>query len=131
MSIYMRAKRIFIFDAAHSLPGYHGKCSSMHGHTYKLEVLISRADNGVISGGSSDGMVFDFRDLNQIVKDEIMDKVDHKVLNEVFPFRTTSENLAQHIFDVLTDKVGQHGIVVEQVALWETQNSCIEVGIRK
>ena len=129
MLSYIRAKRVFMFDAAHSLPGYHGKCSAMHGHTYKLEVVVSRADKGVISGGSSDGMIFDFRDLNQIVKEEIIDKVDHKDLNEVFLFRTTSENLAQHIFDVLTDKVQQYGIVVEQVLLWETQNSCIEVGI--
>lgn len=103
----------------------------MHGHTYKLEVVVSRSDKGVIFGGSSDGMIFDFRHLNQIVKDEIIDKVDHQNLNEVFSFRTTSENLAQHIFDVLTDKIQQHGIVVEQVILWETQNSCIEVGICK
>ena len=28
------------FDAAHSLPGYQGKCAHLHGHTYQVEVVV-------------------------------------------------------------------------------------------
>lgn len=32
--------KIFTFDAAHQLVGHKGKCSNLHGHTYKLEVVL-------------------------------------------------------------------------------------------
>ena len=28
------------FDAAHSLPGYQGKCACMHGHTDQVEMVV-------------------------------------------------------------------------------------------
>ena len=30
----------FTFDAAHNLVNYHGKCERLHGHTYRLRVVI-------------------------------------------------------------------------------------------
>ena len=36
----MRLCREFYFDAAHYIPHYKGKCEKLHGHTYKLEVVI-------------------------------------------------------------------------------------------
>ncbi|HOV52500.1 MAG TPA: 6-carboxytetrahydropterin synthase, partial [Methanothrix sp.] len=41
------------FDAAHSLPGYIGKCANLHGHTYQVEVVVE----GEIG---EDGFVMDF-----------------------------------------------------------------------
>ncbi|TDI89346.1 MAG: 6-carboxytetrahydropterin synthase QueD, partial [Caldithrix sp.] len=38
-------------DCAHFLPG-HPKCGQLHGHTYKVEV--------VIEGENKDGMIIDF-----------------------------------------------------------------------
>ena len=41
------------FDAAHSLPGYQGKCAHMHGHTYQVEIVLE----GEVG---EDGFVMDF-----------------------------------------------------------------------
>lgn len=124
----IKAKKGFHFDAAHCLPGHSGKCASMHGHTYRLEVVVARKDGGLISEGSSEGMIIDFGDLNRIVKEEILDKVDHKCLNDLFNFRTTSENLAAWFFTVLSKRLEAGDIVLEQLLLWESSTSCVEVG---
>lgn len=123
----IKVTKSFSFDAAHFLPNHKGKCSSMHGHTYRLEVTVVREDGKLINSGSDEGMVIDFSDLKAIVKAEVIDKVDHKVLNEVFSFRTTAENIAAHFMGVLIDKLRPFGVKVEKIKLWETPDSCVEV----
>jgi len=124
--IIIKATKSFTFDAAHFLPNHKGKCSTMHGHTYRLEVTVVRDNGRLINGGSDDGMVIDFSDLKAVVKAEVIDKVDHKVLNEVYPFRTTAENMAAHIFGVLTDELQSRGVMVDRIKLWETPDSYAE-----
>jgi 6-pyruvoyltetrahydropterin/6-carboxytetrahydropterin synthase len=128
MSLIIKLTKSFTFDAAHFLPCHKGKCASMHGHTYRLEVTVVREDSKLISEGSDEGMVIDFADLKAIVNDEVIDKMDHKVLNEVFSFRTTAEKMAAYIFSVLTDKLHSIGIRVDRIRLWETPDSYVEVG---
>jgi len=123
----VKVTRSFVFDSAHFLPGHKGKCAFMHGHTYKLDVTVSRDDGKLIENGSDEGMVMDFSDLKDIVKTEVIDKVDHKVLNDVFPFRTTAENIAVQIFSVLTKELIPRGVRLLTIKLWETPNSCVEV----
>lgn len=123
----IKVTKRFTFDAAHFLPNHKGKCASMHGHTYRLEVTVVSENGKLIESGSDEGMVIDFSDLKAIVKAEVIDKVDHKVLNEVFPFRTTAENIASHIFSILTDKLQPLGVKVAKIKLWETQDSYAEV----
>jgi len=48
------------FDAAHSLPGYQGKCANLHGHTYQVEIVVE-GDVGV------DGFVMDFYLLKKLL----------------------------------------------------------------
>ena len=122
----IKLTKSFTFDAAHFLPNHKGKCSTMHGHTYRLEVTVVRDNGMLINGGSGDGMVIDFSDLKAVVKVEVIDKIDHKVLNEVLPFRTTAENMAAHIFGVLTDKLQSSGVKVDKIKLWETPDSYAE-----
>ena len=124
--VLIKTTKSFTFDAAHFLPHHKGKCSAMHGHTYKLEVTVVRDNGKLITGGSDDGMVMDFSDLKEVVGVEVIDKVDHKILNEVFPFRTTAENMVAHIFGVLTDKLQPRGVTVDRVKLWETADSYAE-----
>jgi len=124
----MRLTKSFTFDSAHFLPNHKGKCSTMHGHTYRLEVTVVRDKGLLINEGSEEGMVIDFSELKTVVKAEVIDKIDHKVLNEVFPFRTTAENIAAHIFRVLTDKLQSRGVKVETIKLWETSDSYVEIG---
>lgn len=124
--IVIKTTKSFTFDAAHFLPNHKGKCANMHGHTYRLDVTVVR-DNGKLSnGGSDEGMVIDFADLKAIVKAEVIDKMDHKFLNEVLPFRTTVENIVAHIFGILTDKLQSSGVNVDRIKLWETSDSYAE-----
>jgi len=66
----------FSFDCAHMLTGHEGPCKNLHGHTYKLQVEVT-SYSGVQEEGPSKGMIVDFKDLKQIVKELIVDKLDH------------------------------------------------------
>ena len=52
----------FRFEAAHNLTSYHGQCEKLHGHSYVLEI-------SVIGTPDKEGMVIDFAQLKQVVKD--------------------------------------------------------------
>ena len=72
-------------------------------------------------------MVLDFSDFNKMVKETMLDKVDHKLLNGVFSFQVTSENVAGYFFGVLKEVCEKNDLKLEKIALWESQTSCIEV----
>ncbi|MEC8679781.1 MAG: 6-carboxytetrahydropterin synthase [Bacteroidota bacterium] len=82
-----------------------GVCSNenWHGHNYEIEVTIK----GKINPDS--GMLINLKDLSRIMKEEIIDKVDHKNLNIDVPFLegiiTTTENVTMKFWDVLEDKI--------------------------
>lgn len=120
--------KIFTFDSAHCLPEHKGKCANIHGHTYKLEVTVSKRNANLIEGGSSEGMVIDFGDLKKVVNTEIIEKVDHKMLNDVYDFRTTSENLAGHFYNILERSLSHYDVEVDRLRLWESPTSYVEVG---
>jgi len=89
------------FDAAHQLRGYKGKCESLHGHTFRVQVFLKGDKLDKI------GMLEDFKkikdDLNNIVKD-----FDHKNLNDLSDFKNqnpTSENIAKVIFQKMITKL--------------------------
>ncbi len=65
----------FSFCAAHRLPRHPGRCFRMHGHTYRLQVLVS----GDPDGGT--GMVVDFFDIEEAVR-PVVDSVRDTCLNE-------------------------------------------------
>lgn len=73
---YMQVSKDFTFDAAHFLTKYYGKCEHLHGHTYKLRVIVE----GDIQ---SNGLVIDFVVLKRIVKKHVLDVVDHRLLNDI------------------------------------------------
>lgn len=110
----MKICREFYFDAAHFLPDYDGKCAKLHGHTYKLEVVVGgRVKNG--------GMIMDFSIVKMVVNENVIDKLDHSSLNERF-LNPTAEAIAVWIFGEL--KKGIPGLV--SVKLWEGQHSWAE-----
>ena len=110
----------FKFEAAHSLPNHDGKCKNLHGHSYLLEVTVSGEKH---TSGSKEGMIIDFGDMSKIVEDNIISKWDHQFLNDILPFTTTAENLAEECFKVLE----KTGLQVEKVKLWETFKAFAEV----
>lgn len=120
--VYATIVKEFMFDAAHKLDGHKGHCKNIHGHTYRLQVGVY----GPIKdepGASDDGMVLDFEELKQIVKAEIINKLDHQFINDILPFRPTAENMAVWMVQVLR----QAGLPVKFVRLYETPTSFVEI----
>lgn len=117
--------KTFHFEAAHSLPGHRGKCARVHGHSYTLEVSV-RGPIKQTLGASDDGMVMDFEELSQIVQQAVLERLDHQDLNEVTGVRTTAENLAHWIWDVLV-REGLSEALLYRICLWETARGRVEI----
>lgn len=117
---FINVTKIFTFDSAHKLENYDGACKHLHGHTYKLEVTVR---------GRTDyrGMVIDFSDLKKVTKERVVDKVDHKYLNEIFDFNTTCENMVVWIFDELNKVLNTENYHLKKIRLWETPTSYAEI----
>ena len=81
--------------AAHNLKlDYESKCENLHGHNWNINIYLKSKKL------DENGMVMDFT----IIKKKIMDKMDHKYLNEVFDFNPTAENIAHWIQEELGEK---------------------------
>ena len=102
----------FEFSAAHFLTKYKGKCENMHGHNYRLAVHVTAELN-------ADDLVIDFCDLKQLVKREVISKLDHTNLNDTFE-NPSCELVAKWIYDQLKPH-----IPVTHVQLWETSTSSV------
>ncbi|KZE80522.1 6-pyruvoyl tetrahydrobiopterin synthase [Paenibacillus elgii] len=118
----------FTFDSAHHLHCYEGKCKSLHGHTYKLQVVMrGKVDDR--------GITIDFADIKRIAKERIIDRLDHRYLNEVLPpMNTTAENMVVWMYEQLRDALRSEGLFpavrLEEVRLWETPTSYASVTAR-
>lgn len=108
--------KIFTFDSAHKLEDYDGECKNLHGHTYKLEITI----RGEIDHR---GIVIDFNELKEIVKEKVIDVLDHKYLNEIFDFNPTCENILIWIFNEIDNAIKKDKCWLKKVVLWETPTS--------
>lgn len=115
----------FHFEAAHFLPGHRGKCARLHGHSYRLEVTL-RGPIKQAPGASDDGMVMDFDDLSGIVRQAVLERLDHQDLNAVTGIRTTAENLAHWIWDALV-QAGLPDALLYRITLWETAQGRVEI----
>ena len=109
----------FEFEAAHFLPNHQGACCRLHGHSYKLEIEISGESN-TDELSASYGMIMDFGDLSRIVKENIIDVLDHHNLNTVIP-DPTAENLVYWIRDHLPPMMS-----LSRIRLWETSKARCE-----
>ena len=129
MPFYSVAKNIE-FCYGHRLIDHVGKCRYLHGHNGLLEVEVKSANL------SESGMVIDFNDLGDLVKSWVDDNLDHRMIlwHEdpavavlenigepvyILDCNPTAENIARHIFE----KVGQAGLELSRVCLWETSTS--------
>lgn len=127
------------FDAAHFLKGYKGKCKNIHGHRWR--VLIKIQSEELLKDKQHDGMVMDFKDLKNDLK-ELIEKFDHTFIyekgslkNELIEllkseefelseveFRPTAENFSKYFYDYLTAK----GYAVAKTIIYETPNNMAE-----
>ncbi|HYM62469.1 MAG TPA: 6-carboxytetrahydropterin synthase [Thermoanaerobaculia bacterium] len=121
------------FSAAHRLhnPSYdaawnrrvYDKCDnpSGHGHNYYLEVSVQgRID-------PETGMVIDLKRLKDLMRERVIDRVDHKNLNEDVDFLRgvipTAENLARAFWQQLAPAI-DHG-ALQQIVLHETDRNSV------
>jgi 6-pyruvoyltetrahydropterin/6-carboxytetrahydropterin synthase len=91
----MKVGIIEYFDAAHRLPE-HPKCEALHGHTYKVELIVE-------GGINMFGMVIDFGFLKDILK-RVIKKLDHQYLNIIIEV-PTAENICRYILDEVKKEV--------------------------
>jgi 6-pyruvoyltetrahydropterin/6-carboxytetrahydropterin synthase len=124
------------FNAAHRLfnPNWSdekneqifGKCANKnwHGHNYTLFVTVE----GTVDPDT--GYVIDLKVLSDIIKNTIVDKIDHKNLNLEVDFMkdtiTTAENIAIKIFEELESDIQATGNNLYSVKLYETENNYVE-----
>lgn len=96
----------FTFEASHILPHHQGKCGRLHGHSWRMTVVLR--DPVLIPDGPSRGMVTDFYDISTAVKPLLEGKLDHWHLNDTTGLENpTSEELARWIFRELKPVIPQ------------------------
>jgi 6-pyruvoyltetrahydropterin/6-carboxytetrahydropterin synthase len=124
------------FNAAHRLfnPNWSdekneqifGKCANKnwHGHNYTLFVTVE----GNVDPDT--GYVIDLKVLSDIIKNRIVNKMDHKNLNLEVDFMkdtiTTAENIAINIYKELESDIQATGNNLYSVKLYETENNYVE-----
>jgi 6-pyruvoyltetrahydropterin/6-carboxytetrahydropterin synthase len=114
----MKLGLITEFDAAHSLPGYQGKCANMHGHTYQVEMVVE----GPVG---EDGFVLDFYRLKKILA-AALNELDHSCLNELLP-NPTAEKIAEWICRRLNRELEDGPVELVSLRLWEGKNKWVMI----
>lgn len=108
------------FAAAHQLRGFHGSCENLHGHNWKVEVSVTGENL------KKEGLLIDFGEMKQATR-EALGTLDHRFLNELEPFKDnnpSSEHIARHIFQYLSDKLNHGDVRVSKVTAWESEDAC-------
>jgi 6-pyruvoyltetrahydropterin/6-carboxytetrahydropterin synthase len=104
-----------VFDAATALPG-HDRCAGLHGHTYKVEVMVTGEPRG--------GVLADFRDVKRSLRAAIA-SYDHADLSVQFQY-PSCETLCVEICRKLARTVPG----LEMVRIWEGEGKWIELDAR-
>ena len=103
-----------------------GKCSNpnWHGHDYVLYVTVK----GDVQ--ESTGFFMNITALKEIIKEKVIDKVDHKNLNLEVSFMkgkiATTENLAIAIWNELKPEIEKAGAELHCIKISETENNTVE-----
>jgi 6-pyruvoyltetrahydropterin/6-carboxytetrahydropterin synthase len=96
---------------------YHGKCEALHGHTYRLAVVLEGTPD-------AEGMVLDFTELSRTVKERVLSRLDHAYVNDILE-QPTSENLALWVWKEIEGEVERPNCRLSSVEIWETASSCV------
>ena len=101
-----------------------GKCANphFHGHNYELIVKLTGVPDPITV------FVIDLKILSDLMKAEIVDRFDHRNLNEDCPefkgINPTAENIAIIIYNILSSKID--AALDLKVRLYETERNFVE-----
>lgn len=101
-----------------------GKCNlpNYHGHNYELIVKVT----GEIDPAT--GYVMDMKVLSDIIAEQVLERFDHRNLNEDVPefkeLNPTAENIAVVIFRILRPAIDEH--LTLQIRLYETPRNYVD-----
>ena len=101
-----------------------GKCNNphFHGHNYELVIKVTGEPD------AQTGYVIDMKVLSEIVQDNVIERFDHKNLNEdTVEFKNlnpSAENIAIVIYNILRDKIELKFDL--QVRLYETERNFVD-----
>ena len=101
-----------------------GKCNNFHGHNYYLEVTLCGEVN------PESGYVVDLKLLKEIILSEVVDKVDHKYLNDIEIFNNTiptTENMVKKFWEILNPKLNFPNAKLYSLKLYETDKNFVEL----
>jgi 6-pyruvoyltetrahydropterin/6-carboxytetrahydropterin synthase len=109
------------FCAGHALRGYRGKCENVHGHNYKVRVMLTGEKLDAV------GLLYDFSHLKRVIQ-EVVRTLDHRFLNDFPPFdalNPSAENIAWHIHEQVSKQLPEaaNGASIAGVTVWETDTS--------
>lgn len=101
-----------------------GKCNNpnWHGHNYEIIVTLT----GEVDPET--GYVYDMKKLSDVLKEQVLNRFDHKNLNlDTEEFKNlipTAENIVKVIYDLLRDKIEEKYEM--KIKLYETERNFVE-----
>ena len=101
-----------------------GKCNNphYHGHNYDLEVKVTGEP------AADTGFVMDLKVLSDLIRDQVVERFDHKNLNldtqEFKNLNPTAENIAIVIYDLLRPHIDEKNSI--QIRSYETPRNFVE-----
>jgi 6-pyruvoyltetrahydropterin/6-carboxytetrahydropterin synthase len=101
------------FEAAHHLYAYRGRSEPVHGHSWKVEVVIETTKL------NAEGYGFDFVKIKKALG-KLVKPFHHADVNSIPPFdklSPTTEHLARHFFEELCRRLPKAPI--SEVTVWE------------
>lgn len=135
----VRISKSFKWEMAHRLPDHQAGCQNIHGHSYRLDVVLTGWPH-------PNGMVMDYGDLKSIVQ-PVVDRLDHafmcssddtvmtlfleenpefKAVHVEFP--TTAENIASYFLNEIQPRLSSaHNLIAIHIRVSETLSTYAEV----
>ena len=103
-----------------------GKCSNKnwHGHNFELFVTVKGTPS------QETGFVMNLKDLGEIIKENVIEKIDHKNINLDVSFMdgkmSSTENLAIGMWEQMENLIKAKGGMLVKIKLVETENNFVE-----
>ena len=120
------------FEAAHNLIDYSGGPEPLHGHSYKVDIVLET--EALPQQGLAVDFVADFKLLKQVMR-PVVDYLDHQMINDLEPFTTlnpSAENLARYFAERLEESAALQKASVAEVTVWEgPKNRATYVPVRR